>query len=444
MSSETTTAISVRGLGKKYAIAHNSTRPTSLREAITQRLRHPFGNGGQDRETFWALQDVDFDIRPGEVVGFIGRNGAGKSTLLKLLARVTGPTTGTIDIHGRMASLLEVGTGFNGELTGRENIFLNGSILGMSRREIVRKFDEIVAFAEIDRFLDTPVKRYSSGMHVRLAFAIAAHLEPEILILDEVLAVGDSNFQRKCLNKMEEVSDLGRTVLFVSHNMNTVTRICPRAILLQRGRVIADGPSDEVSREYLRSSQDTMACRSYPDPAEAPGNDVARLRSVRVRDEEGETIEVADIRRPVAVEMTFEVLRGGHVLIPNHHFYNEDGVCAFIVHDFGAPDWLRRPRPPGVYTSTMWIPGNFLSEGMMVVSPCVSTHAPEAVHFWERDAIAFMVVDSHDGDSARGDYVGNYPGVVRPMFRWETGYEAAEVPVAREAGGVIGAERRSP
>jgi lipopolysaccharide transport system ATP-binding protein len=422
-------AISVRGLGKKYALAHHSARPTSLREAILERLRHPFGDGRQVRETFWALRDAGFEVRQGEIVGIIGRNGAGKSTLLKLLARITGPTTGTIDIRGRLASLLEVGTGFHAELTGRENIFLNGAILGMTRREVGRKFDEIVAFAEIERFLDTPVKRYSSGMYVRLAFAVAAHLEPEILIVDEVLAVGDNNFQKKCLSRMETVSGDGRTVLFVSHNMNTITRICPRVILLKQGRIIADGLAADVTREYLLSDQGTMASRQWPDLATAPGDEIARLRSVRVRDEEGQPVEVVDIRKPIAIEMTFEVLRGGHVLVPNHHFYNEDGICAFVANDGADPEWGHRPRPSGVYTSTMWIPGNFLAEGMMLISPCVSTLVPEVVHFWERDAIAFHVIDSHDGDSVRGDFVGTVPGVVRPQFRWETDCEPRERPV---------------
>ena len=262
-------AIAIRGLGKKYTIAHNSARPTSLREAILHRLRHPLGDGRQERETFWALRDVSFEVRAGEVVGIIGRNGAGKSTLLKILTRITGPTTGSIDIHGRMASLLEVGTGFHPELTGRENVFLNGAILGMSRHDITRKFDEIVAFADIEKFVDTPVKRYSSGMHVRLAFAVAAHLDSDILILDEVLAVGDNNFQRKCLSKMESVSGQGRTVLFVSHSMNAVNRICPRAILLQHGRIIAEGPSDEVTRAYLRANQSTMSSRCWSNLANA-------------------------------------------------------------------------------------------------------------------------------------------------------------------------------
>ena len=249
-------AISVRGLSKSYLIAHNANRPTNLREAIVQRIKHPLGVKGQERETFWALNGVDLDIRPGESVGIIGRNGAGKSTLLKILSRITYPTKGVLDIYGRVASLLEVGTGFHGELTGRENIFLNASILGMSRREIRKKFDEIVAFAEVENFLDTPVKRYSSGMYVRLAFAVAAHLDPEILIVDEVLAVGDFAFQKKCLGKMQEVSGAGRTVLFVSHNLTTVSSLCQRAVWMNAGRLYRDGPASEVVEAYLSSSMD--------------------------------------------------------------------------------------------------------------------------------------------------------------------------------------------
>jgi lipopolysaccharide transport system ATP-binding protein len=415
--SSNTVALSVRGLGKKYVIAHHSARPTSFREAICERLWHPFGDGR--RETFWALRDVGFEVRQGELVGIIGRNGAGKSTLLKLLARITGPTAGTIDIYGRMASLLEVGTGFHPELTGRENIFLNGAILGMARREIGRKFDEIVAFAEIERFLDTPVKRYSSGMYVRLAFAVAAHLHPEILLVDEVLAVGDANFQKKCLSKMEDVSGQGRAVLFVSHNMNAVTRLCPRAILLSQGEIVADGPTNDVTRVYLSSDHGTTAHRSWRDPAHMPGNHVARLRSVRVRDKDDNTVEVVDIRKPVGVEMVFDVLEHGHVLVSNFHFYNEHGQCVFVLHDNLDPEWKDRPRPTGTYESTVWIPGNFLAEGMFSVWAVVSTHNPVVVHFNEIDAVGFQVVDSHDGDSARGEYEGIYNGVVRPIFPWE-------------------------
>ena len=268
-------AISVSGLSKSYVIAHNSNRPTNFREVIVDRIRHPLGNGRQDQETFWALKDVDFEIARGGVIGIIGRNGAGKSTLLKILSRITWPTTGEIDIHGRVSSLLEVGTGFHAELTGRENIFLNGSILGMSRREIRQKFDEIIDFAGIEQFLDTPVKRYSSGMYVRLAFAVAANLDPEILIVDEVLAVGDAQFQRKCLGKMKEVaSGRGRTVLLVSHNMASIATLAQKCLFLDQGRVVAYGPTDEIIDQYMaqfakHGSTDPGLFMPEPEPGQS-------------------------------------------------------------------------------------------------------------------------------------------------------------------------------
>jgi len=416
-------AIKVEGLGKRYRLGRMRQGYRTLRESLTDLATAPFrrrarGAGGRSEE-FWALRDLDIEIRPGEVVGIIGRNGAGKSTLLKVLSRITRPTTGQVRLRGRIASLLEVGTGFHPELTGRENIYLNGSILGMPRREIARKFDEIVAFAEVERFLDSPVKRYSSGMYVRLAFAVAAHLEPEILLVDEVLAVGDASFQKKCLNKMEDVGQGGRTVLFVSHNMTAVSRLCPRTILLDVGGVVADGPSHQVTSSYLRSGQGTTAAREWHDPGIAPGNDIVRLRAARVRTEEGEVTEAIDIRRPVGIEIEYEVLRPGHVLVPNFRLQNAEGVCVFHVTET-ARDWRGRTRPAGTYVSTAWIPGNLLAEGTLVVGVAVSTIIPETIHFYEQDAVAFQVIDSLDGDSARGDYAGAYPGVVRPLLNWST------------------------
>jgi len=258
-------SIKVEGLSKRYWLRHGSGAPyRSLRDEISRWAAAPFrqlsrvfggagakGEGGERVEEFWALKDVSFEVQPGEVIGIIGRNGAGKSTLLKILSRITEPSEGRVEIEGRVASLLEVGTGFHPELTGRENIFLNGAILGMTRAEVRRKFDEIVEFAEVERFLDSPVKRYSSGMYVRLAFAVAAHLEPEILVVDEVLAVGDAQFQRKCLGKMKDVSSGGRTVLFVSHQMGTVRQLCSRGILLAGGQVQKVGTASEVIDAYL-------------------------------------------------------------------------------------------------------------------------------------------------------------------------------------------------
>ncbi|HZH30360.1 MAG TPA: ABC transporter ATP-binding protein [Pyrinomonadaceae bacterium] len=415
--------IKVEGLGKRYRIGAQRTPYGSLRETLAGAVRAPLrlwrrgANGAQP--TFWAVRDVSFEVRPGEVVGIIGRNGAGKSTLLKLLSRITEPTTGRIELYGRVGSLLEVGTGFHPELSGRENIYLNGAILGMARTEIARKFDEIVAFAEVERFVDTPVKHYSSGMYLRLAFAVAAHLEPEILIVDEVLAVGDMRFQRKCLDKMQDVGRQGRTIIFVSHNMPAIARLCPRTILLDSGTVLRDGPSHQVVSAYLSTGLGTTAARTWDDAATAPGNEVTRLRAVRVRAATGEVTDALDIRQPVGIEVEYEVLTPGHMLAPNLHFYNEEGVYAFVITDL-EPGWRNRPRPAGRYLSTAYIPGNLLSEGTLFVGVAVSTLNPEIVHFYERDAVAFQVIDSMDGDSARGDYAGPMPGVVRPMVNWRT------------------------
>jgi lipopolysaccharide transport system ATP-binding protein len=278
-------AIRVEGLGKRYKLGA-AQRHRTLREALVKNFTAPFRRLRRGRsasangETFWALKDISFDVKEGDVIGIIGRNGAGKSTLLKLLSRITEPTTGQADIHGRVASLLEVGTGFHPELTGRENIYLNGAILGMKKAEIRRKFDEIVAFSEVEKFLDTPVKYYSSGMYVRLAFGVAAHLEPEILIVDEVLAVGDVAFQKKCLRRMEQVSGEGRTVLFVSHNMSAVLQLTTRAILLAEGRVLLDGPTRQVIERY---SEAARAVETFFDlesiPRKWPGTQAATILS---------------------------------------------------------------------------------------------------------------------------------------------------------------------
>lgn len=287
--------IRVEGLGKKYRLHHEAKeRYTALRDVIARRVKRLFQPGAgiqahpaSSDEDFWALKDVSFDVQPGEVLGIIGRNGAGKSTLLKILARITEPTTGRITLNGRVASLLEVGTGFHPELTGRENIFLNGAILGMTKAEIRAKFDEIVAFSEVERFLDTPVKRYSSGMYVRLAFGVAAHLEPEILVVDEVLAVGDAEFQRKCLGKMQDVAKSGRTVLFVSHNMSAVLNLCSRAVLLTSGQVQNQGNVSSMVSEYLAIRE--RASRFSPQGKSRSGDQQVCIENFKVAPEQPAT-----------------------------------------------------------------------------------------------------------------------------------------------------------
>jgi lipopolysaccharide transport system ATP-binding protein len=442
-------AIQASEISKIYRIAARVEKYRTLRDSLSRALTAPYrkarakffsgcagnGNGhGNSEEIFEALRDVSFEIKQGEVVGLIGRNGAGKSTLLKILSRITEPTRGSVEYFGRIGSLLEVGTGFHMELSGRENVYLNGAILGMKKKEIEQKFDEIVDFAEVERFIDTPVKHYSSGMQMRLAFAVAAHLEPEILLVDEVLAVGDAKFQKKCLNKMQDVSEHGRTILFVSHNMPAVTRLCKRCLLLDHGRLIKDGPSHEVVSAYLHAETGTSAKREWLDPRRAPAGGIARLRAVAVRDHHGEVSEAIDIREPVSVEMTFEVESGGAVLLPFFMFYNEEGVLAFAANDLD-PSWRSRRRPPGEYKSSAQIPGNLLAEGTLFVGAGVTSEGP-TLQFYAGEAVAFHVIDSLDGNSARGDYAGSMMGVVRPMLEWSTEFTPKVAPMAcRQAVG---------
>lgn len=432
-------AIKVENLSKIYRIGLNEETRDSFMGVILNCLRYPLKNYRKYRslsrfddidfqksesrhdsgDIIWALRDLSFEVKRGEAVGIIGGNGAGKSTLLKILSRITDPTRGTAQIRGKVSSLLEVGTGFHAELTGRENVYLNGAVLGMKKKEIDRKFEEIVEFSGVSKFIDTPVKRYSSGMKLRLAFSVAAHLEPDILIIDEVLAVGDASFQRKCLSKMEDVGKKGHTVLFVSHNMPAVIRLCERAILLNEGNFLAEGPSHEIVSLHLKSSSGGKATREWPDALKAPGNDIARLRGVRVINMDGQISDSIDIRKEFMIEMDYDVLKPGFTFMPQFGFRNEEGQLAFITVDQDK-SWWGKPRSVRRYTSTVFIPGNLLSEGTLYCNCTLRVTNPDQLIFHEKNVVRFMIYDTQEGDSARGIYGKRFYGVVRPLLKWTT------------------------
>ncbi len=360
-------AVSVRGLSKSYSIARNAVNHTSAGEAIMHRLRHPFEK--VERDTFWALNDVNFDIQKGDVVGIIGRNGAGKSTLLKVLSRITAPTKGKIDLYGRVGSLLEVGTGFHQELTGRENIYLNGAILGMKKSEITRQFDAIVDFSGTEQFLDTPVKRYSSGMYVRLAFAVAAHLNPEILIVDEVLAVGDTEFQKKCIGKMQDVAQSGRTVLFVSHNMQSISLLCNKGIFLTKGHNTEVLPIKKVVEKYLNS----FALKSEADdnPERRPGSGELRFISAQPEKEVYKGDEPKKIIFRIA--QMHGSLRNAYL---SAHIVDEAGIvvaqCDSRLTDFWLKNADARTVDGSLVIASPWLkPGSYRVE-LYICTPSAS------------------------------------------------------------------------
>lgn len=411
--------ISVRDLGKMYRIrSEEKKRYLTLRDELAEGFGKLWNGklGQSTTEEFWALKDINFDIYPGEVVGIIGRNGAGKSTLLKILSRITPPTKGEAILGGRVGSLLEVGTGFHPELTGRENIYLSGSILGMSRSEIKKKFDEIVAFAEVEKFLETPVKRYSSGMYVRLAFAVAAHLHPEILVVDEVLSVGDAEFQKKCLGKMDDVAHKeGRTVLFVSHSMPMITSLCPKSILLDAGRISQIGNTSDVVIYYF-NPESSPASIDFTKFSKSIGDEYAVLLagSVNKIDTQKVATEV-QIQEPIKVQMKYRIFQKTHIkFVPNFHFYQSDGTCAF-VSSYHEPKIM----PPGDYIAECYISGHFLNEGLYFVGLALSSfESMVKVHFYEKNTLSFNVRDPVEGTPGRNGYIGPIPGVVRPQLKW--------------------------
>ncbi len=410
-------ALAVRGLSKIYNVAHNAERHTTIREALLHRLKTPLQS--RQTEEFCALQDVSFEVKRGEVVGIIGRNGAGKSTLLKILSQITEPTKGEIDLYGRVGSLLEVGTGFHQELTGRENIFLNGAILGMKRREIERQFDAIVDFAEVEGFLDTPVKRYSSGMHMRLAFSVAAHLNPEILIIDEVLAVGDAAFQKKCLGKMDDVAKQGRTVLFVSHQLSAVKSLCSRVMQIHRGRIVQDGDPQTVVNTYLTSgTSELTAERIWSRPEERPGNALLSLTALRVLDSNGELSNTCHSSETIIIEVEFDLASLHSSLCVGIDLINRDGIIVFRTNqnDRGEQHWPELKI--GHNKLRCFIPPGLLNFGTYAVAPKIGLHAIAWVVNGDAEVRFDVQLDHSDSPFWHSQDPYKFPGVLAPCLDW--------------------------
>ncbi|MEO1051783.1 MAG: polysaccharide ABC transporter ATP-binding protein [Bacteroidota bacterium] len=402
-------AIKVEGLTKRYTIGNQKSG--SFRESFSALLRKR-----AKPIDFFALKDVSFSVDKGDAIGIVGRNGAGKSTLLKVLSRITEPSSGRIEINGRVASLLEVGTGFHPELTGRENIFLNGTILGMTRREVSSQFDAIVDFSGVEKFIDTPVKHYSSGMYVRLAFAVAAHLDPEILIIDEVLAVGDADFQKKCLGKMEEVSkNYGRTVLFVSHNMTAVSSLCNKGIMLKSGMVSEIGTAADVVHKYLNNEDEGLTYyKNWQADDEIHHDGVVQMHYVKLVGSDGEDISVAKISESIGIELSYSVKKDGYKPIPNIHLFTEKGEKVFVSVSPSKMEYTKA----GTYKSRAWIPPNFLNQENYIVGIAVSTLSPVVVHASDYRCIYFEVMDDLLSVTRNG-FTGRIDGVIRPLLDWE-------------------------
>ncbi len=430
---KTDAVIKARNVSKRYLVGHHSSSAERYdtwrdmagryarnfgRKAVDMARGRPFVQGDVVEE-FWALKDVSFDVSRGEVLGIVGRNGAGKSTLLKILSRITETTEGRIEIRGRVASLLEVGTGFHPELTGRENVFLNGAILGMSRAEIRARFDEIVQFADVTNFLDTPVKRYSSGMAVRLAFAVAAHVDPEILIVDEVLAVGDAEFQKKCLGKMQDVSRRGRTVLFVSHQLAAISALCDSCLLLDNGTVIERGTPAAVLSTYLHQNASESGEVSWTE-ATAPGGNAAKICRVSIL-ADGRPRPDVPTSAPVTLEMEYEVLQSGLSVSVSFHLLDQLSTCIFATGNLpsasvAADHMGGRPHASGRYISRCRLPANFLNDKTYRVSAFLVADAMSV----EAEAPECLTFRAYDDGQMRQEYKGTWIGMLRPRFEWQT------------------------
>lgn len=396
-------AIKVSNVSKKYTIGKQ--KDSSLRGSLAGVFQSTESKGDE----FWALKDVSFEINKGDVIGIIGKNGAGKSTLLKILSQITRPTEGRIEINGRIASLLEVGTGFHPELTGRENIFLNGTILGMTRKEVKDKFDEIVAFSGIEKFIDTPVKHYSSGMYVRLAFAVAAHLEPEILIIDEVLAVGDADFQKKCLGKMKQVAGEGRTVIFVSHNMEAVKNLCEKAIFMEQGSVIMKGKPVEIIENYLMRQSNLTLVQNF-DYLTAPGNEMVKMKHISIVPEREDGRNLITVKSPLKIRFEFWNEQEKMATNLSLHLFAATGECVFsTITQLPVPVLSK-----GIFLSECFIPNDLLNTGLYFISIMVVKDTTNMIFNFE-NAISFEVEEEREAMN----WHGRFPGFVRPKLNFK-------------------------
>ena len=404
-------AITVTHLSKQYTRGASGSY-LALRDVLTAAFRK---KEKKESNRFWALNDVSFDVQKGERIGIIGRNGAGKSTLLKIISRITPPTKGKVILEGRVASLLEVGTGFHPELTGRENIYLNGAILGLKKSEIQSRLDEIISFSAVETFIDTPLKHYSSGMQMRLAFSVAAHLDADILLIDEVLAVGDMEFQKKCIGKMEEISTgKGKTILFVSHNMNYITAFCNKAILLDRGEKKMEGDAASVVNAYLSSLQ-----QKKEDVPHVEGNGIVRLLGVETINRNGHQNAGYTVSEEVGIRMHYEVLKDGHTLWLGHNIHNMNGVNVFDTHSVNT-ELYSKPHHTGIYSATVWIPPHLLNTGNYFISTAIFNHLQQVIHVYEKEAVLFNITEDFSSElTARGMSPGDFPGIVRPLLHWQ-------------------------
>ena len=420
------TVIRAKNLGKKYSINREHRQQyVALRDVVVsqvhrikERFLSPSLSDSNSQEAFWALQDISFEVKRGDRVGIIGQNGAGKSTLLKIISQITDPTTGFVEMRGRISSLLEVGTGFHPELTGRENIFLNGAVLGMTKREVHRKFDEIAAFAEVEKFLDTPDKHYSSGMYVRLAFSVAAHLEPEILIVDEVLAVGDIAFQKKCLGRIHEISEKGCTILFVSHNIPFVRSICNKGLLFEEGKLVQNGNINDVIEIYLKNviKSSDWGTKVWTSDLAPTGGGV-RLKEVCILDESHQPLERLDLREPFSLLVKYEVGHAVRGLRLGFTIKNSDGVVVCGSNDLDGTTKTVRGR--GLYVSRCLFPGHLFNEGIYTIRFGADIPPSSSPLFRTSQCLQFRVEDTE----GHGLLKEKLPGVMRPHLKWDISFQ---------------------